>query len=1118
MSSTAHIPQDGTSRQQRMPDALRPDYIVPDERSREDLLRFARELAAEITYYNKDNQPEGNWETFFADDIPESAPHKALFLTFLELFSYAKQHLNTLTQRHLDFYYNEVLRLREKPATPDQVHLLFQLAKNVKSHLIAAGTLLKAGKDNNGKPLYYATERDIVINKATIANLKTLFIAKDSNSTQKLCTAPVANSADGLGAPFQDTTPHWEIFGHPEKGQQADIGFAIASPLLFLNEGERTIEIILSFTETPDITFTPDTFSIYLSGTEGWITATLTEYSGTPLTQNQLGLTLSLDTTQPAVTAYDATVLEGHFHTPWPMLKLLLNDHSNYDALQHLQLEIATLTVTVTGVKNLLLQNDQGRLDPARPFLPFGTQPTLGSTFYIGSPEAFRKKLDSLNLHLQWHDVPQDNLGSYYFLYEDGITDEVTSTLTSSIFQADLSLLHRQQWEALATAESLFEADARDLKTLTTAIGFPDYERNTHPQPPKPYDHNTQNGFIKLELTGPATPFKAFGHTAYPKLYTKQAIALTQEEDVQLSDIQMPNDPYTPTIKSLVLDYTSTQEINFQEDGNGTEQFFHLNPFGHSEWTPDIPDSLPSLLPRHTDEGTLYIGIRELTPPQQLSLLFRPAEGSTDPDNSIRQEDIQWSYLSGTQWIPFKAQQLLSDTTNAFQATGTITLNIPQEASVQHNLMPEGLHWIKAAVETGAAGAGKLTAIHTQAVTANFSDRDNDPTRLSRALPPQQISGLAKRQSAIKQVLQPYPSFNGKAAEQYEAFYTRISERLCHKARAVSRWDYERLVLEKFPSIYKVKCLNHTRIATEQATSQALTEAGCVTLITLPGATHKNTTAPLAPKTGSQTLRAIEAYIRQYTSPFVKVEVRNPRYEQLQLCFKVRFTEGADQGYHQQLLEEEIIRFLAPWAYEATEDITFGNTVYKSAVLDFVEKRPYVDFVTDFVLYHSFEADPPTHNVVQQGNSNVYTISYHFPAPDSVPPPQEPPEPLMVLDFVLGVLPNTNPDSLLDDLNTYLEEEQQAGRLATLQRTALRAWIESQTETVDLVENLRLFHIEGTLLKEDTERAVAVRPGAIITAAPTQDIRLVDTEGHQCPGIESIGIGSMVMHGDFLVS
>ena len=41
-------------------------------------------------------------------------------------------------------------------------------------------------------------------------------------------------------------------------------------------------------------------------------------------------------------------------------------------------------------------------------------------------------------------------------------------------------------------------------------------------------------------------------------------------------------------------------------------------------------------------------------------------------------------------------------------------------------------------------------------------------------------------------------------------YYRRISERLRHKNRAITSWDYEQIILENFPEVFKVKCLNST--------------------------------------------------------------------------------------------------------------------------------------------------------------------------------------------------------------------------------------------------------------------------------------------------------------------
>ena len=83
-------------------------------------------------------------------------PHYGLWLTFLQLFQHAKGELNQFTGRHLDFYFRRVLRLDNRAAVPDKVHLLFELAKGQEAHLLRAGSLFRAGKDKLGKPVSYA--------------------------------------------------------------------------------------------------------------------------------------------------------------------------------------------------------------------------------------------------------------------------------------------------------------------------------------------------------------------------------------------------------------------------------------------------------------------------------------------------------------------------------------------------------------------------------------------------------------------------------------------------------------------------------------------------------------------------------------------------------------------------------------------------------------------------------------------------------------------------------------------------------------------------------------------------------------------------------------------------
>jgi hypothetical protein len=43
--------------------------------------------------------------------------------------------------------------------------------------------------------------------------------------------------------------------------------------------------------------------------------------------------------------------------------------------------------------------------------------------------------------------------------------------------------------------------------------------------------------------------------------------------------------------------------------------------------------------------------------------------------------------------------------------------------------------------------------------------------------------------------------------------------------------------------------------------------------------------------------------------------------------------------------------FLSPWAYEQGKDIVIGGKIYANAIIDFMERRPYVDFVANFKFF-----------------------------------------------------------------------------------------------------------------------------------------------------------------------
>ncbi len=970
---------DGTNQGQRLVTALSPDFIKVDELKLKEILTFVSKLSKEINFFNLNGSTPGNWNSFFRYFNPDSdeisiteeeiisilesksnfEPHYALFLTFVKLFQFAQDDLNTITQRHLDFYYKKVLQLVTKPAVSDKVHIIFELAKNPAEHLIAAGTELKAGKDNNG-PIIYRTNNEIVINKAQIKSLKSIYIDEDNFH---IYSAEVSNSADGNGKAFEGTDSKWSGFGENQDSkpeelrnmQEAKIGFAFASPMLLLKEGKRVVTLTISFKNNASVSGDISRWvEIFLSGEKEWVEPG--SFSAKILDNNKLEIKFTFESIDPAIIPFDKTILQGSFDTEWPVLKVVLTEGSYlYHKLYTVEIDIVTIDVDVSGVKDLVIQNDESTLNPAKPFLPFGSSPTLDSVFYIGSAEVFQKQLSSLSLDILWNDVPQKKLGLYY----TSIFDLLQNVLTNQSFTARISILNQDKWYEFNNDvdKNYFLFDLQDAKlTRKIVINFTGiiYNRNIDLQELSPFDNKTQTGFIKLEISNPSDtnlPFTAFGHSEYPNFYATKAIIFAKNPD----EGSLPDPIYTPSIKSLSLNYSSTETIHISDD---IEQFYYIEPFGEAK----IKAEKPYLLTQYKDEanledeflylGNFYLGIENLVPPQNVSMLFQAVEGSADINTTIEDEDIHWSYLSYDQWIPVTQLQIIMNTTRGFQTSGIISLAIGSDATNNNTLMPGGLYWLRASVEKDPIGISRFIDVKTQAVEASYVIRNLEDEifddHFLQPLAPFSIKELIVKDSSLKSILQPYNSFDGKAEEKNNTFYTRVSERLRHKNRALTLWDYERLILNEFPSVFKIKCLTHTDKNSDLS-------AGAVTAVVVPNLINKNSVNPLQPKADFVTLQKIKEYISQYIPLFVKFEVSNPIYEQLLVDFKVGFIEGKDAGYYGNLLNEEIKKYLSPWAYEEGEDITFGGKIFSSDILAFIENRDYVDFVNDFKLYHIFD-------------------------------------------------------------------------------------------------------------------------------------------------------------------
>jgi hypothetical protein len=149
-------------------------------------------------------------------------------------------------------------------------------------------------------------------------------------------------------------------------------------------------------------------------------------------------------------------------------------------------------------------------------------------------------------------------------------------------------------------------------------------------------------------------------------------------------------------------------------------------------------------------------------------------------------------------------------------------------------------------------------------------------------------------------------------------------------------------------TVYKVKCLNHTRIDTALKLHELA--PGNVTVVVLPDLRNGNIINLLEPKVSLGLLHDIEIYLKSHAGKLINIQVVNPGYERVQLNFKVQFISGYEFAVYQKELQREIIAFLSPWAYNTSSDIPLGGTLQKSIIINYIERIKYVDFVTDFKM------------------------------------------------------------------------------------------------------------------------------------------------------------------------
>ena len=964
----------------------------------------------------------------------QHGPAVGLFMVFLNLYEKAQQSANSFTQRHLDFYYHQILKAKPRQHQPESVHLLLSPQGGAEKTIVAKGTAFSAGKDSSLNEIVYRADNELLVTDATVASVYSLFLQHDELVAPESELAYVTRMKayqSGLDVAEPLASNPWPLFGEDKKpaslhnSADAEIGFAIASSLLHLSEGVRTIELNISLVDavkvdantmisvllgsekqTDFIKLFGRLFSRYLLSYEGWLSrankeaiinkaqtllppASAAEVSGllkqdwqglffklfkkvfsiklttktgwlevndfvmTPYSNQvkakAMGISLSLNLNDEvaAVSPYSVAVHGGEMATDLPLLKCCINPDANfypYSIFNDLIVSAVEINVAVKGLKNILSHNQHGQLDPSKPFHPFGPLPGNNSYFVFGNYELAKKKLVELKLDVEWAELPElgGGFGEHYRGYAAAYSNETFRAGFTTL--ADGNWLPRKNEKTSTTA--LFDSEVSSGKVAQQnclAVDVLDFA--------KPLDDSVseaeygfglaaRNGFFKLSLAEPVT---GFGHAEYPQLLTR----VLSDNARRKKQRPLPNPAYTPVINRLSVNYKARGRINIADKQAGgtalqAEKIFHLQPFGVETIYPLSQDRACYLLPQFGHQANLYIGLSAKNLAGRLTLFFQLADDQASEVDS-EAAVVNWFYLASDRWKSLPASRVLSDTSNGFLSQGIVTLDIPADINPAKNIMPAGLFWLRASTNMAKRSFCSCYAIRTNALVVSreasaANELDGNLNTETKWSPLVSIAGLGEINHIGR-------SFGSKPAETEAHLRRRISERLRHKNRASTPWDYERLVLEEFASVAKVKCFPN------MVSSNVRPAPGQVLVVVVPQVDGRAAVGCQRAMLGSIELERIRAFLQGLASSFVRFEVRNPVYEQVQVRCTVKFVGGVSDGVYINRLNKAISDYICPWQQQGYK-ARFGWNIRQKEIESYIRDLDYVDFVTNFSMLH----------------------------------------------------------------------------------------------------------------------------------------------------------------------
>ncbi|MBE0370329.1 hypothetical protein [Pseudoalteromonas aurantia] len=444
--------------------------------------------------------------------------------------------------------------------------------------------------------------------------------------------------------------------------------------------------------------------------------------------------------------------------------------------------------------------------------------------------------------------------------------------------------------------------------------------------------------WYSLELTS-----QDFGHKDYTRVVEyfayQNGIALGKSPD-NFIPIQV-SPPYTPHLELVQLNYEceSVTSAHSAVVGN-TIWLEHIAPIGRQTLALNRM-AQAKLLPEIDKLGYLYIALKDVVSPGQVSMYFQidPIDGY----NMGHSPKFLWEYFDNGHWQRLKREdsqgeagegRILQDSTYDLLDSGIIIFYLPK-VGLENSFNHDGRLWLRASIEYDSVEYptnessiypiySRIRGMFTQGVEVTLKSIEHPQAHYEKPLSAEQIVKLAQPDPMVKQISQPYPSYDAKVTETTAAFNQRVSERLHHRGRLLTAWDFEHCVLQTFPQLHSTRAVH---------TSQG------VTLIVIPLNYDPDVLQPKAPRyLKREVLNLIEAL----TVPGLAVKVEDPNYVEVQVELIVKINPLYDIQSSVIELNQLVIDTLTPWNKSESE---LSKTIYLTTLAQVLEQHVAVDMI-----------------------------------------------------------------------------------------------------------------------------------------------------------------------------